>query len=76
MTSADIKNDVKPKNKKSGRCIFKIFMEVSFQNLKYNLKQACIFDVILVGIPCSLIFFIKSGEDGDKGVRRIEAVFT
>ena len=61
--SADIKTDV-TRNKKAGSCVF---TEVPSQNLKFNVKQACIFHLILVGISCSLILSIKNGEDGGGG---------
>ena len=41
----------------TGSCIF---TEVLFQNLKCNVKQACIFNLILVGIPSSLILSVKN----------------
>ena len=49
MISADIKTDAKQEIKEL----------VPSQNLKYNVKQACIFNLILFGIPSSLILFVK-----------------
>ena len=60
MKSADIKTDAKKRNKRTGSCILKLFKEVPSQNLKYNVKQACIFNLILVGIPSSLILSVKN----------------
>ena len=55
--------------KKTGSCILQLFTEVPTQNLKCNVKQACIFHLILVGISYSLIQSIKNEEDG--GVREV-----
>ena len=35
--------------------------------MRFNVKHACIFDLILVDIPCSLILPIKDGEDRARG---------
>ena len=59
MISADIKADTK-QEKKIGSCILQLFTEVPLQNLNNNLKQACIFNLILVGISSSLILSIKN----------------
>ena len=40
--------------------IFINFNKKYLQNLKYNVKRACIFHLILLGIPSSLIFSVKS----------------
>ena len=40
--------------------IFINFNKEHLQNLKYNVKRACIFHLILLGIPSSLIFSVKS----------------
>ena len=40
--------------------IFIDFNKEYLQNLKYNVKRACIFHLILLGIPSSLIFPVKS----------------
>ena len=42
--------------------IFINFNEENLQNLKYNLKRTCIFHLILLGIPSSLILLVKSSE--------------
>ena len=65
MKSADIKTEAKKENnkkinKRTGSCILKLFSEVPSQNLKYNVKQACSFIFILVGIPSSLILSFKN----------------
>ena len=49
MISADIKTDAKQEIKEL----------VPSQNLNYNVKQACIFNLILFGIPSSLILSVK-----------------
>ena len=40
--------------------IFIDFNKEYLQNLKYNVKRACIFHLILLGIPSSLILSVKS----------------
>ena len=62
MISADIKADVKQEMKELVACIWKHFTEVPSQNLKYNVKQACIFNLILVGIPSTLILSVMNRE--------------
>ena len=47
-------------NKRTDSCILKLFTEVPSQNLKYNVKQACIFNLILVGIPSKLILSVNN----------------
>ena len=47
----------KTRTKRTGSCIF---TEISSQNLKYNVKQAYIFNLIFVGIPSSLILSVKN----------------
>ena len=37
------------------------------ENLKYNVKEACIFHLILVGIPSSSILSIKKRGGGEVG---------
>ena len=56
MISADIKTDVKQEIKK-------------LVAASYNFSQACIFHLILVGIPCSLILSIKNREGKGGGWR-------
>ena len=57
MISADIKTDVKQRNKRTGSCILSLFTYVPSQNLQYNVKQACIFHLILVDILFGKGFF-------------------
>ena len=71
MISADIKTDVKQEIKKLVAVSCITFHRSTFSNLKFNTKQACIFHLMLVGIPCSLILSIKNEED-----KRGEGVFT
>ena len=59
MISADIKADLK-QIKELVDVILELLTEVPCQNLKYNVKQACIFNLILVGIPSSLILSVKN----------------
>ena len=40
--------------------IFINFNKKYIQNLKYSVKRACIFHLILLGIPSSLILSVKS----------------
>ena len=54
MISADIKTDVKQEINLSYN-----LTEVPSQNLKYNVKQVCIFNLILVDIPSSLLLSVK-----------------
>ena len=54
MISADIKTDVKQEINLSYN-----LTEVPPQNLKYNVKQVCIFNLILVDIPSSLLLSVK-----------------
>ena len=59
MISADIKADLK-QIKELVDVILQLLTEVPSQNLKYNVKQACIFNLILVGIPSSLILSVTN----------------
>ena len=60
MISADIKTDVKQEINLSYN-----LTEVPSQNLKYNVKQVCIFNLILVDIPSSLLLSVKiKGRQG------------
>ena len=61
---ADIKNWWKTRNNGTGNCILYLFTEVPSQNLKYNVKQACIFNLIMVGIPSSLILYVMKRRGG------------
>ena len=52
MISTDVKADVKKQEMKelaALSCI--LFYKKYLQNLKYNVKQTCIFYLILLGIP-------------------------
>ena len=51
MVSADVKANKNNKNKRSGGFIFHTnFYKKYLQKLRYNVKRACIFHLILVGI--------------------------
>ena len=64
MISADIKTDVKQEIKELLAVSYN-FTEVPSQNLKCNVKEACIFNLILVDIPSSLILSVKNrGKQG------------
>ena len=54
------KNWCETRNKRTSSCILYLFTEVTSQNLKYIVKQACIFNLILIGIPSSLILSVKN----------------
>ena len=60
MTSADIKTGAKREIKELVAVSYNFFPEVPSQNLKYNVKQTCIFNLILVGIPSSWILSVKN----------------
>ena len=49
------------RNKRSGVCILQILIRSTF---KYNVKKACIFHLILVGILSILILAVKNREEG------------
>ena len=66
MISADIKTDVKQEMKKV--VILQLFTEVPSHNLKYNVKRACIFHLILAGIPYRLILSIENRKYTRGGV--------
>ena len=52
--------NIETKSKRTCSCILYFFTEVLSQNLKYNVKQACMVNLILVGIQSSLILSIKN----------------
>ena len=58
VISADIKTGAKQEIKD-------LFSEMPSQNLKYTEKLTCIINLILIGIPSSLILSIK--EQGGEG---------
>ena len=57
MRSADVKVDVRQQEIKE-LITYKMYL----QNLKSNVKQVYIFDLILVGIPSSLLLSIKNRD--------------
>ena len=62
MISADIKTDVKQEIKELVAVSYKFPLKYLQKNLKYNVKQACIFHLILVGILSSFILYVKNRE--------------
>ena len=60
MISADVKADVKQQELKELVVVSFNFYKKYLENLKCNVKQACIFHLILLGIPSSLILSVKS----------------
>ena len=57
------------KSKISGGLYLTSFYKMYVQNLKYNIKRACMFHLILVGILSILILSVKNrGWDGGGGV--------
>ena len=65
MISADIETDVKQEVKELIAVSYNFFTEVPSQKLKYNVKQAYIFPLILVRISSSLILPLRTG--GNEG---------
>ena len=64
MISADVKAIyiIKTRYKRSGCCIYLTnFYKKQLQTLKCNLKRACIFYLILVGILSILILSVRTG---------------
>ena len=51
---------VKTINKRSNGCILQIIYKKYLQNLKYNVKRACVFLLIMVGILTILILSVKN----------------
>ena len=64
MISADVKVDVKQQETKDLVVVSFNFYKKYLQNLKCTVKQACIFHLILLGIPSSLILYFKSRSLG------------
>ena len=61
MIPADIKADVKQEIKE-GSYILELLIEVPSQNLRYNVKQACIFKYWLAFHPAWYCPLITGGE--------------
>ena len=59
-----VKDDVKQQEIKELVAISLTFYNKYLQNSKYNVKQVCIFYLILLGIPFNLILSIKSRGSG------------
>ena len=66
MISADVKADVKQQIKDLA-VASQNFYEKYLQKLKYTVKRANIFHLILVGIPSSLILLVKNRRWGGGG---------
>ena len=60
MMSADVKANIKQQEIKDLVTYLTILCKKYLQNLKYNVNRECIFHLILVGIPSTLILFIKN----------------
>ena len=59
MMSADVKANIKQQKIKDVVAYRTILCKNYLQNLKYNVNRGCIFHLILVGIPSTLILSIK-----------------
>ena len=70
MMSADVKANIKQQEIKDLVTYLTILCEKYLQNVKYNVNRGCIFRLILVGIPSTLILSIKNREGGG-GVRGV-----
>lgn len=55
------------KNKRSGGWILQSFVKKYLQNLKYNIKRACIFQLTLGAIPSIFILFVNNRERAVNG---------
>ena len=62
--SAAVKADVKQQEIKDLVTHLTVLCKKYPQNLKYNVNRGCIFHLVLVGIPCTLILSIKNGVRG------------
>ena len=60
MVSADAKTDIKQEEIRELVAVSYNCSEVTSKILKYNVKEACIFHLILVGVPSSLILSVKT----------------
>ena len=68
MMSADVKANIKQQEIKDLVTHLTILCKKYFQNLKYSVNRGCIFHLILVGIPSTLILSIKKGGGLGGGV--------
>ena len=68
MIYADVKADVKQLEKKKLQLHLVTSYKKYIQNLKYKVKQMCIFYLILLGIPSSLMLSAKNKGVGGGGV--------
>ena len=66
MMSADVKANIKQQKIKDLVNYLTILCKNYLQNLKHNVNRGCIFHLILVGIPSTLILSIKN-----RGVRGV-----
>ena len=60
MISADIKTDAKQEIKELVAVSDNFSQKYLPENVKFNVKQDCIFNLILVDIPSSLLLFMKN----------------
>ena len=55
-----------------GSILFQVFIRCIYvQNLKYNIKRACIFHLILAGILSILILSVENEGGGEGGGREV-----
>ena len=67
MIYADVKANVKQLEKKNLQLHLLTSYKKYIQNLKHNVKQICIFYLILLGIPSSLMLSAKNKGVGGAG---------
>ena len=67
MVSADVKSNIKQEMKDLVAASYK-FCKKYLQNLKWNVKRACIFHLIMLGIPSILILSVKKKGMGEGGL--------
>ena len=67
MIYADVKADVKQLEKNNLQLHLATSYKKCILNLKYNVKQMCIFYLILLGIPSSLMLSAKKKGQGGGG---------
>ena len=70
MMSADVKANIKQQEIKDLVTYLTVLCKKYFQNLKYSVNRGCMFHLILVGIPSTLILSIKKGW-GVRGVAKL-----